>query len=42
MESLAPLFNSLADYPRWFVVVCVTLVAALLLYFLAKLFKWGL
>jgi hypothetical protein len=42
MESLAPGLNSLADYPRWLVVACASIAAALLIYLLAKLLKWGL
>lgn len=36
------MLESLAGYPRWFVVLCVTIVAAALLWVLAKLLKWGL
>jgi hypothetical protein len=34
--------DSLASYPHWFVVACVTLVAAAVIWVLAKLLKWGL
>jgi hypothetical protein len=42
MERLTPLFNSLADYPRWTVVACVAIVGALAIYLVAKLLKWSL
>jgi hypothetical protein len=34
--------DSLASYPHWFVVACLTLVAAAVIWLLAKLLKWGL
>jgi hypothetical protein len=34
--------DSLADYPRWFVVVCVTIVLAVLLWIGMKLLKVAL
>jgi len=36
------LLESLAGYPRWFVAACLTVVAAVVLWILAKLLKWGL
>jgi uncharacterized protein (DUF983 family) len=35
-------FDALADYPPWFVVACVTVVAAGLIWMLVKLLKWAL
>jgi hypothetical protein len=32
----------LADYPHWFVVACVTIVAAVLIWLLVKVLKWTL
>lgn len=40
MESLPPFLESLGEYPRWFVLACVTLVAAVGLWMLAKVLKW--
>lgn len=34
--------DSLAGYPHWFVAACLTLVAAAVIWVLAKLLKWGL
>ena len=42
MEKLTPLFNSLADYPRWVVVACLAIVGALVIYVVVKLLKWSL
>ncbi len=42
MEILTPMFNSLADYPRWMVVACLAIVGALAIYLVAKLLKWSL
>jgi hypothetical protein len=42
MEKLAPMFNSLAEYPRWMVVACLAVVGALAIYVFAKLLKWSL
>jgi hypothetical protein len=42
MDSLTPLFNSLAEYPRWLVVACLAIVGALVIYIVAKLLKWSL
>ena len=36
------LFDSLADYPDWLVALCVTIVAAGLIWVLMKLLKWAL
>ena len=37
-----PLFDSLANYPHWFVAACLTLVVAAAVWLLAKLLKWSL
>lgn len=42
MDSLPPFLDSLGEYPRWFVVACVTLVAAVGLWMLARALKWTL
>jgi len=42
MEQLTPLFNSLADYPRWLVVACLAVVGVLAIYVVVKLLKWSL
>ena len=42
MDSLPPFLDSLSDYPRWFVVGCATIVAAVGLWMLAKALKWTL
>ena len=34
-----PLLDSLASYPRWFVVACLTVVLAAAIWLLAKLLK---
>lgn len=34
--------NSLASYPPWFVVLCLTIVSAAAIWVLAKVLKWGL
>ena len=36
------MLDSLADYPRWFVVLCATIVLAVLIWGLMKLLKWTL
>ena len=41
MDRFTPLFNSLADYPRWLVVACLAIVGVLAIYLVAKLLKWG-
>jgi hypothetical protein len=38
----ATALDSLADYPRWFVVACGTLVAAVLIWVVMKLLKLAL
>jgi len=43
LPGAAPVMrDSLADYPRWFVVGCVTLVAAVAIWILVKALKWAL
>ncbi len=42
MDALPPFFDSLAEYPRWFVVACVTVVAALGIWLLIKVVKMTL
>jgi hypothetical protein len=42
MESLPPLFDSLAEYPRWFMAACLTVVTALVIWGLIKMLKWTL
>ncbi|MFZ9681644.1 MAG: hypothetical protein ACO3DQ_00340 [Cephaloticoccus sp.] len=42
MENLPPFVQSLAEYPRWFVVACATVVVAALLWLLIKALKWTL
>lgn len=42
MESLPPFLQSLGEYPRWFVIACLTVVAAAGLWLLAKVLKWTL
>ncbi len=37
-----PLLDSVASYPHWFVAACLTVVAAVALWILAKVLKWGL
>jgi hypothetical protein len=40
-NSTAPtILESLADYPRWFVVACVTVVLAAALWLTIKVLKW--
>ena len=40
--SAPTLLDSLADYPRWVVVVCVTIVLAAAIWVVMKLLKWTL
>lgn len=40
MDGLPPYLDSLREYPQWLVVGCLTLVAAVGLWLLAKLLKW--
>lgn len=42
MDELPPLFDSLKEYPRWFVVACVTVVAAVGIWLLIKVVKVAL
>lgn len=41
-ETTTPLLDSLAGYPPWFVAGCVTVVAAVAIWIIAKLLKWSL
>ena len=36
------MIDSLADYPRWLVVACVTIVLAAAIWVIMKLLKWTL
>lgn len=36
------MLDSLAEYPRWFVVWCATMVLAVAIWVLMKLLKWTL
>ena len=40
--SAPTILDSLADYPRWVVVVCVTIVLAAAIWVVMKLLKWTL
>jgi hypothetical protein len=40
--SAAPLLDSLAGYPPWFVAGCLTIVVAVAIWLFAKLIKWSL
>jgi len=42
MEPLPPFFDSLAEYPRWFVAACLTVVASLVVWGLVQILKWTL
>lgn len=42
MESLPPYLESMGEYPRWFVVFCLTVVVAVGLWVLVKVLKWTL
>ncbi|MFI5356061.1 MAG: hypothetical protein ACHQ4G_01875 [Opitutales bacterium] len=42
MDSPPPYLDSLAEYPRWFVVACLALLAAVGLWVAAKILKWTL
>ncbi len=42
MDALPPVFESLAEYPRWFVVASLTVVAALIIWGVIKMLKWTL
>jgi len=37
-----PVLESLSDYPRWLVVLCVTIVLAAAIWVVMKLLKWTL
>lgn len=37
-----PLFESLAGYPEWLVAACLTVVAAVAIWVIAKVLKWSL
>lgn len=36
------LIDSLAAYPRWFVAACLTVVAVVAIWIIAKVLKWSL
>jgi hypothetical protein len=40
--SPTTLLDSLAGYPPWFVAACVTVVAIVLVWLVAKMLKWSL
>ena len=40
--SAPTILDSLADYPRWVVVMCVTIVLAAAIWVVMKLLKWTL
>ena len=43
LQKVSPtVVDSLADYPHWLVVACVTIVAAVLIWLLVKVLKWTL
>ena len=42
MAKTSTMLDSLADYPRWFVVACGTIVAAVVIWVVMKLLKWTL
>lgn len=42
MEGLPPIFDSLKEYPPWFVIACVTVVAAIGIWLLIKVVKVAL
>lgn len=37
-----PIFDAFAGYPRWLVAACLTIVAALAIWIIAKILKWSL
>lgn len=41
-QQAPTVMESLKDYPEWFVVACVTIVAAVAIWVLVKLLKWAL
>lgn len=42
MDGLPPLFDSLKEYPPWFVIACLTVVAAIGIWLLIKVLKVAL
>ena len=42
MDAPPPFLDSLGEYPRWFVVACLAVVAAVGLWIVAKILKWTL
>ena len=42
LQSSSSMWNSLAEYPPWFVVLCATIVVAVLIWIFAKLVKVAL
>lgn len=42
VSSTSTVFDSLAGYPQWLVVACLTIVAAVAIWIVAKLLKWSL
>jgi len=42
LAKSTPMLDSLADYPRWFVVLCATIVLAVVLWIGMKLLKVAL
>jgi uncharacterized membrane protein YhdT len=41
-QQAPAVIESLKGYPEWFVVACVTIVAAVAIWVLVKLLKWAL
>ena len=41
-STTTTLLDSLAGYPQWFVMACLTVVGAVLLWLFAKVLKWSL
>ncbi len=42
VQQAPSVMESLKDYPEWFVVACVTIVAAVAIWVCIKLLKWAL
>jgi hypothetical protein len=40
--SSTPLIDSLSGYPQWLVMACLTVVAVVAIWLVAKLLKWSL